>query len=508
MQLSKATIKQIKAQPGLSVPDEKIFDLPEKVLQFGTGVLLRGLPDFFIDKANRQGIFNGRIVVVKSTAAGRTDAFQQQDGLYTLCSRGVENAVESEEMIINSSISRVISAIDNWNTVLECAGNPSLQLIISNTTEVGITLVHDDIRLYPPLSYPGKLLAFLYERFKSFNGSRESGLVIIPTELITNNGDLLRSILIELAGMNGLSSIFIEWLKECNHFCNSLVDRIVPGQLTEMDAFHTQQKLGYSDDLMILSEAFRLWAIETSSPAVKEILSFSRADEGVVLAADIDKYRELKLRLLNGSHTFSCGLAVLAGFNTVREAMTNEQFLSMVDRLMIDEISPAISCDKIKFEEATQFAKTTLDRFRNPFLDHQWKSICVQYSSKMKMRNIPLFLKHYEKFDNVPELMSLGFAAFILFMKPKTGSIKGHQSAYAGKEYTLQDDNAERFAELWQQYGTERICEAVLSDKILWGEDLSLLPGLVKEVDASLQQLTRDGALAVINQKQMNKAAF
>jgi tagaturonate reductase len=132
----------------------------------------------------------------------------------------------------------------------------------------------------------------------------------------------------------------------------------------------------------------------------------------------------------------------------------------------------------------------------------------VQYSTKMKMRNIPLFLKHYEKFDNAPELMSLGFAAFILFMKPKKESIQDHQAAYAGKEYSLQDDNAERFSELWQQYGKEGICEAVLSDKTFWGEDLSLLPGLVKEIDASLQQLMRDGAIAVINQKQMNKAAF
>src|SRR5258705_13883872 len=118
MQLSQRTIKKISPQPGLIVPQEKLFSLPEKVLQFGTGVLLRGLPDYFIDKANRNGMFNGRIVVIKSTSNGDTDAFLQQDSLYTLCVRGIEDGKEIEETIINSSISRVLSANDDWKTIL------------------------------------------------------------------------------------------------------------------------------------------------------------------------------------------------------------------------------------------------------------------------------------------------------------------------------------------------------------------------------------------------------
>ena len=113
MNLSRANINNIQRKPGVVSPDDNIFSLPEKVLQFGTGVLLRGLPDYFIDKANRQGIFNGRVVVVKSTANGGTDEFSKQDGLYTIRVRGIENGKTCDDMIINSSISRVISAIDN-----------------------------------------------------------------------------------------------------------------------------------------------------------------------------------------------------------------------------------------------------------------------------------------------------------------------------------------------------------------------------------------------------------
>src|SRR5438045_7975000 len=110
MQLSKHTLNNIKEKPGLEIPNEKLLALPEKVLQFGTGVLLRGLPDYFIDKANKQGIFNGRIVVVKSTSNGSADAFDEQDGLFTLCVRGINNGKKIEENIINGSISRVLSA--------------------------------------------------------------------------------------------------------------------------------------------------------------------------------------------------------------------------------------------------------------------------------------------------------------------------------------------------------------------------------------------------------------
>ena len=229
MQLSKNAIRQIAAKPGLEIPDEKIFELPEKVLQFGTGVLLRALPDYFIDKANKQGLFNGRIVVVKSTDSD-SSAFDKQDGLYTVCVRGVENGTTVEENIINASISRVLGARTDWKRILECAHNPEMKIIFSNTTEVGIQLVQDDITAEPPVSFPGKLLAFLLERFKAFNGSKESGMVIVPTELITDNGSKLESIVLELAHINNLDFKFIEWLENHNTFCNSLVDRIVPGK--------------------------------------------------------------------------------------------------------------------------------------------------------------------------------------------------------------------------------------------------------------------------------------
>ena len=180
MQLSKDNLPKINAANVIK-PTDEMFDLPDKVLQFGTGVLLRGLCDYFIDKANRNGIFNGRVVVVKSTGGGDIHVFEEQDNLYTICVRGVQDDQKVEENIICSAISKVLSAKDQWNDVLAYAHNRQMQIVISNTTEVGLQLVKESIHQKPPSSYPAKLLAFLYHRWLAFAGSAEAGMVIIPT---------------------------------------------------------------------------------------------------------------------------------------------------------------------------------------------------------------------------------------------------------------------------------------------------------------------------------------
>jgi tagaturonate reductase len=488
MQLSRYTLKNINS--GV-VPEDELFELPEKVLQFGTGVLLRGLPDYFIDKANRQGIFNGRVVVIKSTEHGDTSAFEKQDGLYTLCVRGLENGVKVEENIINSSISRVLSAKHQWTEVLECAHDPNMQVIISNTTEVGIQLVNDDVRKHPPASFPGKLLAFLHERYQAFNGSTQSGMVIVPTELIPDNGKKLESIVLELAHLNGLSDQFIQWLEEANHFCSSLVDRIVPGKPAAEDYTALENELGYHDQLLTMSEAYRLWAIE-GDDHVKSILSFAQADEGVIIEPSIDIYRELKLRLLNGTHTLSCGLAFLSGCDTVKQAMDDELISSFITELMQNELAPSIPYD-VDLCTAREFGARVLDRFRNPHIRHRWINITVQYSSKMKMRNIPVLLNHYNSSATPPALFTLGFAAYLLFMKAVKKENDKYYGEWHGQSYLIDDEMAAAFYNKWNNFNVPQLVDLVLSDTAFWGTDLNALPGFAPAVTAKLQMLMHNG---------------
>jgi len=532
MQLSINHLSNIKTT-GVILPGKDIFTLPEKVLQFGTGVLLRGLPDYFIDKANRQGVFNGRVVVVKSTDSGGADSFDRQDGLYTLCIRGIEQGKKVEENMICSAISRVLSAKSQWQNILQCAHNPEMQVIVSNTTEVGIQLVEADILpgsgdilsggvggggdslrggggnslagggtlwSQAPVSFPGKLLAFLYERYKAFSGSPESGMVIVPTELIVDNGKKLAAIVKELAQRSGLDAGFLAWMEKDCRFCSSLVDRIVPGKPDAATLAALQQELGYEDELLSISEVYRLWAIE-GDEKVQSVLSFARADTGVIIRKDIEIFRELKLRLLNGTHTLSCGLAYLSGFATVKSAMDNGAFAAFVTDLMLGEIAPAIPYT-LPLQEAQDFGRQVLDRFRNPHIQHQWISITMQYSSKMKMRNIPVLLQHYKTSDTPPAHLSLGFAAYLLFMRAVKKEADGYKGHFNGKDYPINDDKAGVYFGLWKEGTPETVVKGALTDESMWGTDLTALKGFEAAVRENLVVLFNEGAVAALARKQ------
>jgi tagaturonate reductase len=461
----------------VQLPNQEVFSYPEKVLQFGTGVLLRGLCDYYIDKANREGIFKGRVVLVKSTDRPGADAFTEQDGLFTHCIKGIDNGKAIEETVVNSAISRTLTAATEWNSILELAQSADMQVIISNTTEVGIQYVaNDPISGGSPKSFPAKLLAFLVARFQHFHGSAASGMVVVPTELIINNGDVLKEIVLKLAADHQLPEAFVSWLNTHNHFCNSLVDRIVPGAPDAQTNAAICAELGYSDKNLIISEVYSLWAIQGGS-RVKDVLSFAKADAGVVIAEDIEIYRELKLRLLNGTHTLMCGMSYLLGFRLVKDVMANGYLSKLIMNLMLSELALAIPY-KMDFKVADRFGRSVLDRFRNPFINHKLIDITVQYTTKMRMRNVPLVINYYKEFGKAPELFAMGFAAYLQFMhavKEENGKSFGDSN---GELYPINCDYAGYFYEAWKEFDLKKI----LADTSLWGADLSALPGFEQAV--------------------------
>lgn len=490
MQLSNEYIQS--QSPEFAESIQAIQTLPEKILQFGTGVLLRGLPDFYIDKANKQGIFNGRVVVVKSTANGTTDDFTNQDNLYTQCIRGFDNGQVVNKSIINASISRVLNANDQWKQVLECAKNKEIQVIISNTTEMGIQLVEESIFQEPPFSFPAKLLSFLYERYKYFGGSEQSGMVIVPTELIPGNGDKLLSIVLELAVFNQLDDPCIQWIKNSNRFCNSLVDRIVPGKPSEENLESLYHELNYEDALLIVSEPYSLWAIE-GNDFVKQRLSFCQADSSIIVDENIEKYRELKLRLLNGTHTLSCAIALLMDFEFVHESMQDELMKNFVEKLMKQEIGKSLPAN-IPAQEIFSFSDQVIDRFKNPHINHKWISISTNYTSKMVLRNIPLLLEWYRRNDRVPQLITLGFAAYLYFIRP----FKNDDLYYGNFNDRAQNGDPEEI---------QGIVTEILKDVSTWGTDLDGLPGFRETVLNYLIRIRSEGMRSALHHV-MNLQAF
>lgn len=392
-----------------------VFDYPEKVLQFGTGVLLRALPDYYIHAANTHDRFTGRVVMVKSTPGSVDSAYTQQDGLFTHVIKGINNGNLVEDVHINSAISRCIHSQEDWGLVLELAASIDLGVVISNTTEVGIVYHEESIKDHIPTSFPAKLLAVLHHRFIRFGGDMDRGLVILPTELIDKNAEQLLSIVNRLATYNQLSKEFIQWLNEANDFCNTLVDRIVPGKLSDSSKQEIELRLGYCDELMIMSEPFALWAIESESTRVSDRLSFINPDKGCILVNDLHIYKELKLRLLNATHSFACAYAIRSGFTYVREAMQNEAFKTFVIGLINETKAVLLTDGSITKEMADDFGNDVIDRFSNPYIDHKWESISLHYRTKIEVRCIPLIKKAVAMGNGVYQHMLQGLNEFNLF---------------------------------------------------------------------------------------------
>lgn len=466
---------------------------------------MRGLPDYLVHKANAAGRFNGSIVVVKSTD-GQTDEFQEQDNLYTVAVRGIRNGQSVSETTVVSAISRVLAAQTQWEDILRLARNPALQIVISNTTEVGLNYVEESIFQKPPQSFPGKLTAFLYERFRSVGGSKAKGLVVVPTELVTDNGLVLRDAVERLSTYNELGKLFVKWLKFHVRFCNTLVDRIVTRPTHDAQQA-LQTELGYEDNLLTFTEPYHLWAIE-GDDRVRQTLSFADASTPeIIIEEDINFYKERKLRILNGTHTLTMPLGYLLGLETVADEMNQPAMSRFIESLMLDEIVPTVpdygvpGMDKAA---VAQFAHDVLDRFRNPHLDHLLLKISFQQTAKMQARNVATLQRYYEKFNAVPQRMALGFAAYLLFMRAlreEEGQFIGEISVNDGLiSYPITDEKAAYFYGDWQTVKiddsatVQAFVKSVLSDATLWKADLSTLPGFVDAVAGYLNLLLTQGA--------------
>ncbi|MEQ9441172.1 MAG: tagaturonate reductase [Cyclobacteriaceae bacterium] len=461
----------------IQFPKAEFFDYPNRIIQFGSGALLRGLLDYFVDQANHKGQYDGRIVIVNNTRSGRSDHFAKQDGLFTICEEGYVDGKAKRTFYVNSSVSGAYPAADHWPAILAYAHDENITTIASNTTEIGITLQEDDdLKANPPQSFPGKLTAFLYERFQAFGGSADSGMVIIPTELIIDNGDKLKAIVLKLAKVNQLEDGFRQWIEQHNTFCNTLVDRIVPGEPDKEKQAALEETLGYEDQLITVSEVYRLLAIEGDREQLIQKAPFLAADEGIIIAKDITPYRERKLRILNGGHTISVAAGFLYGLNTVYDCMQDEVMSAFISQVIYEEIIPSLEIDQAM---AREFAADVLDRFRNPYLNHQLISITLQYTSKMNMRNGLTFQRYYKKTGKIPERMCAGLAAYLLFTKPIAEEGNKYYGEFQGERYPIRDDQAAFFYEAWQEKDAtnandaDTLVQQVLSHPSFWDQDMT-----------------------------------
>jgi tagaturonate reductase len=492
--LSRAALAAI-ASGDVELPRAEMLDLPEKVVQFGTGAFLRGFVDYLIDDANRAGRFNGRVIAVSSTGSSRNTALNEQDGLYTLAIRGVEGGESRERYRVVSSISRAISARDSWSDVLTVARDPRIELVISNTTEMGIVLDEsDEYAADPPRSFPGKLTRFLAERAAAFDYDSRAGVIILPCELNDENGARLRVIVRQLSERWSLDPGFDRWLLDNVLFCNTIVDRIVPGIPRGEEFAQFAAVLGYRDELLTTCEPYAFFGIE-GDERLRARLGFVGDDVRIETAGDIRPYRRRKVQVLNGGHTIVAPVALLAGLETVRDACEDERVGRFLRRAIFDEIVPTVNVPGTE-----QFAIDVMDRFTNPHIRHALVDITLLGATKLRTRVVPSILEYHARQGRAPSSLAFGFAAYVAFTR---GEFHASRAA-AGLEMP-RDHSGEQLRDAWTLVDIESdeaiadFAKSVCIDTRLWGTDLTRVNGFAHAVADHLTRIVRHGITAALD---------
>ena len=475
---------------------------PEKIIQFGEGNFLRAFVDWIIWNMNQKTNFNASVAVVQPIDRGMAEWLNGQDCLYHVSLQGRLNgeAINSLERI--DVISRALNPYSQNAAFMALADQPEIRFVISNTTEAGITF--DPACKFtdaPASSYPGKLVQLLYRRYKTFEGDPKKGLIIMPCELIFLNGHHLKDCIrkyIELwkddfaADYEG----FKEWFEKYNYVCATLVDRIVPG-FPRKDIAAIQEKVGYADNLVVQAEIFHLWVIEKpenmSIEQLREEFPAEKAGLHVLIAESEKPYHERKVTLLNGPHTVLSPVAYLSGINIVRDACNDPVVGKYIHKVQFEELMETLN---LPMDELRQFASDVLERFNNPYVDHQVTSIMLNSFPKFETRDLPGLKTYLERKGELPKGLVLGLAAIITYYKGGTRADGA----------PIQPNDAQEIMDLLQQLWatgcTRKVAEGVLgATDIIWKEskqNLNEVPGLTDMVVSFLDSIQEKGMLETV----------
>lgn len=461
----------------------KLPKYPTKVIQFGEGNFLRAFIDWQIQQMNKQGLFQGGIAVVQPIGKGMTKVLDEQDDLYTTLLEGKLNGQKVQDHEIIESINETIRPYEDYQSYLDLAKNDDIQFIFSNTTEAGIAFdENDNLTDHPQNSYPGKLTALLYERFKL----GKQGFQIIPCELINHNGNTLKEIVLKYAQLWNLGQDFVDWINQENDFYATLVDRIVPGYPKERAA-DLEKEWNYHDRLIVKAEPFLIFVIE-GDKKLEKLLPLKEAGLNVVVTDDMQPYRNRKVSLLNGPHTTMSPIARLAGIDTVGQVMKDPDFYKFINDEMYQEIIPTVALPE---QELNDYAEGVKERFENPYVNHELSSIALNSISKFQARLLPTFKRYFAKEKKLPLRITLALASYL--------------KIYAGKADFAPEDTPEVLAEFKELRQKDNYVQAALADEKLWGEDLTQFSGLIDLVKQDLQIIDQQGsrkAVQMINEKE------
>ena len=376
--LSQANLARVAREVKRPAYDRRAIDIG--IVHFGPGAFHRVHQAWFVDKLltsdPRWGIC---AVSLRSTAV--RDALVPQDGLYTLASLD-----ETTSYQIIGSLKQTMVAPENPHSVLDRLSALRTRVVTITVTEKGyclgpdgnLDLSHADIRrdLHTPYA-PTSLIGYLVEALRRRRASGAGPLTIVSCDNLVDNGTRLGRAVQQLA--QGSDPDLARWIEDEAAFPRTMVDSITPATTQHLHD-RVAQVLGMTDRWPVQREGFVQWVIEDACAG--EIPDWPSV--GVIVTDDVGAYERAKLRLLNGAHSSLAYLGLLAGHETVADAMADVNLAELVATMMKCDILPTLAAPRGL--DLDSYMQAILKRFRNPALHHALAQIAGDGSQKLPIR--------------------------------------------------------------------------------------------------------------------------
>ena len=343
------------------------------------------------------------IAGVSQRSATVRDQLVPQDGLYAVLERG--SGDPSVQVI--GSIREVLTAPADPEAVVARIADPAVSVVTLTVTEkgyraasAGLDLTDPEIRAdltgRPPRTVVGQLAAGLAQRVEP--------LSIVSCDNLVANGPFLRKLVTDyFEALGKVPSVF-----EATRFPASMVDRIVPAT-TEADREEAARLLGVRDDAVVVAEPFLQWVIEDDFAGDRP--AWERA--GAVLTADVAPWEQAKLRMLNATHSMLAYLGALRGYETIAEAVRDEELSTLARALMTEDVVPTLTPpDGL---DLAAYGVSVLERFANPALKHRTTQVAMDGSVKLPVRMLGTVRDRLAA-GAEPRVISLAVAAWMVYM--------------------------------------------------------------------------------------------
>lgn len=433
------------------------------------------------------------ITGVSLRSADTAEALLPQHGLYTLALRDAgPDGAPREALQVIGAMPRLLVAPREPGAALDAIASDATRIVSLTVTEKGYhldpatrtlrrddaDLTHDAQGLQPAVA-PCTTLGVIAHGLQRRRAAGRSGVTLLSCDNLSANGNTLRGLLLEFASR--LDTGLAAWIESECSFPNSMVDRIVP-RTTDADRARIGAALGMHDAWPVVAEPFFDWVVEDRFVAGRPAWQHG----GARFVADAAPFEHAKLRLVNGCHSAIAYLGVLAGWDTVDQALSQAALRRWIERLMHDEI--ALTLPPTPGLDPGAYGARLLQRFANPALQHRTRQIAMDGSQKIPPRWLGTVRDRLAAGRGI-ERLALAVAAWLQFL----GGVDE-----AGRSFPIDDPLADALAQhaATARDGNERI-RALCAFTPVFG-DLGALPRFVGAVERQAQRLRTLGVVGAL----------